>query len=486
MVQKTPKPLSIEQFVLEADKAGMPRDQVENFIKGGYVPFPWTLPFHAAARQADRADMFDEIAAGGSRDPGKSHAIMAQVGLDDCQRAPGLKFLFLRKVMKTAGESFDDLVRKVFAHVKCSVTNGRVVFPDTGSRILVGGYNNESDIDKYLGVEYDGVVVEEATQLTEEKYNKLMGSCRTSRQDWRTRKYLSTNPGGIGHVHFKKKFVLPYRAGTQQYTRFFPATYRDNPLATPEYIRYLLSLPGKLGKAWRDGDWDIFEGVAFPQFDPSGDPTSHVCAPFELPESWARWRSVDWGSGKPFSAHWYAKDLQSDRIFVYREVYQAHLSDTEQARLIRAQTPPTEQITVTYADPSMWTEKTKQGQWFSSADEYAAEGVVLTKANNQRIQGKRNVERVLANLPDGRPGLVIFDNCEHLIDQLTNLVLDEHNVEDVDTKQEDHAYDDLKYGLTQEQAPEEDVPQVSPFAQAFGVQTRTKMSEERAQIIPNY
>jgi PBSX family phage terminase large subunit len=476
-MDQLPNPKAVENFIAEAAKAGLPQSQVENFIKGGYVPFKWALPVHAAMRQADTADMFDEIALGGSRNPGKSHLIMAQVGLDDCQRIPGLKVLFLRKVMKTAGESFDDLVRKVFAHVDCAVTAGRVVFSN-GSRILIGGFNNESDIDKYLGIEYDIIVIEEATQLTEDKYNKIRGSLRTSRTDWRTRMYLSTNPGSIGHVWFKKKFVLPWRNNTQVFTRFYPATYRDNPTTTPEYKRYLEGLAGKLGKAWRDGDWDIFEGVAFPGFDPM----VHVCEPFEIPEEWPRWRGVDWGSGAPFCCLWAAKDIASGRKYVYREAYQARLSDQEQARLIRTMTPPAESINVTYADPSMWTERNKEGQWYSSANEYAAEGVPLTKGNNQRIAGKRNVERVLNILPDGRPELVIFDTCEHLVEQLGNLVLDEHNVEDVDTKQEDHAYDSCRYLLTQEQEPEEEEEQVSPIALAFGMRGRSKYND----IIPNH
>ena len=55
----------------------------------------------------------------------------------------------------------------------------------------------------------------------------------------------------------------------------------------------------------------------------------------------------------------------------------------------------------------------------------------------------------MANLEDGEPGLQIMSNCRNLIRTLPALPYDETKVEDVDTDAEDHAYDCLRYGLTQ-------------------------------------
>ena len=41
--------------------------------------------------------------------------------------------------------------------------------------------------------------------------------------------------------------------------------------------------------------------------------------------------------------------------------------------------------------------------------------------------------------------LYVFKSCRHMIRTLPVLVYDEHKVEDVDTTQEDHLYDALKY-----------------------------------------
>ena len=60
----------------------------------------------------------------------------------------------------------------------------------------------------------------------------------------------------------------------------------------------------------------------------------------------------------------------------------------------------------------------------SAADEYAAEGVALTKADNERIQGKRRVDEALALLPDGLPGVQVFSSCVNLVRTLPMLVHD--------------------------------------------------------------
>ena len=88
-IQVTPE---IERMAIAMRDAHLPIDQAERFIGAGYVPLEGMLPFHAYAREADKSGGPEWIALGGKRGPGKSHTIMAQVGLDDCQRVKGLRF----------------------------------------------------------------------------------------------------------------------------------------------------------------------------------------------------------------------------------------------------------------------------------------------------------------------------------------------------------------------------------------------------------
>ena len=84
-----------------------------------------------------------------------------------------------------------------------------------------------------------------------------------------------------------------------------------------------------LVRAWLEGDWTVIEGAYFDcwRYD------LHVVEPFEVPAHWARFRSMDWGSAKPFSVGWWAivgddyvpcgRILPRGALVRYREWYAA-------------------------------------------------------------------------------------------------------------------------------------------------------------------
>ena len=248
----------LEKCISVARSAGCLEGQVEKFIIAGYIPYPWQWEFHAIAREADKQGGPVDIGVGGARGPGKSHAVLSQIALDDCQRVENLKCLFLRQTGLAAKESFDDLVTRVISgHAKFERSAFHLSFPNTNSKILLGGFKDERDIDRYIGIEYDIIAVEELNQLPEGRILRLRGSLRTSKLNWRPRMYTSFNPGGKGHSFVKKRYVLPFRENRQTETRFVPSNYKQNPNLNPEYIQYLESLAGNLGKAWREGDFVV-------------------------------------------------------------------------------------------------------------------------------------------------------------------------------------------------------------------------------------
>lgn len=266
---------------------------------------------------------------------------------------------------------------------------------------------------------------------------------------WRPRLYLTSNADGVGLSWFKKDYVLPCRNHTERFTRFFNVTYKEDPFLDESYVRWLEGLKGPPGRAWRDADWDAFAGMAFPSWDYD----RHVIEfrnTFEIPVHWPKWVAIDWGYAQPFCALWLTKNPDTRRTYVYREVYQAGLTSKQQARMLEDFTPPDEKISIYYADPVLWQRKDRAGEVFTTADEYKAEGLVLRKGDTDRLGGMRKIHTLLADTPDGQPGLQVFETCPHLIEQLSTLALDQMRVEDVDTDQEDHAFDTLKYGLTNE------------------------------------
>ena len=300
---------------------------------------------------------------------------------------------------------------------------------------------------KYQSAEFAGIAVDELTKNTVNTFNILRGSLRWSGVD-DTFFIGATNPGGIGHGWVKdywidRKFPPELRPLADQFA-FVQALPDDNPHLTKSYWQELETLPPELAKAWRYGDWGVFAGQVFKEFTYE----RHTFDLQDLPEEGINYRGVDSGYTAPFCCLWGRREINTGRIWIYREVYQKEMTDRQQAQLIVDSTPPDEQITTTFADPAMWAKKNAGDLVTDATKEYAGIGVILTKADNDRINGVRKVHRLLANLPDGKPGLMIARNCTNLIKQIQNLVSDPRNPEDVDTKAEDHAFDTLRYLLT--------------------------------------
>src|SRR5512138_1298816 len=221
------------QYLIAGKRVGCPEDQVQNFIAAGIVLQERQLAASAAARLCDRPDGPTAVGYGGARGGGKSHWLLAQMGVDDCQRVPELKCLLLRKVGKANLEHFEDLRRKLFNKLphEFSAFRGILAFAN-GSRIIAGHFQNERDIDAYLGLEYDVIGIEEATTLTARKYQDITTCCRSSRvlangQHWRPRIYSTTNPGGVGHAWYRTRFVVPMLERREVDTRFIPARVGD-------------------------------------------------------------------------------------------------------------------------------------------------------------------------------------------------------------------------------------------------------------------
>ena len=314
-------------------------------------------------------------------------------------------------------------------------------------------FRNLDDPAKYQSAEFAAIAVDELTKNHKRTFDILRGSLRWPGLE-HTPFIAATNPGSKGHGWVKDLWIdrnfqtypelLP-KANEFQFIQSLPS---DNPYLTQSYWDELKSLPENMSKAWLEGNWDVFRGMAFPNFNRD----RHVLkTPIALPAEWPRWCAVDWGYRDPFCCLWFCKDPGNGRVFVYREMYQRGMTDKHQAKAIRAASPPDEKISLTYADPSMWAKKNLAGLVGTSVEEYSQNGIQLEKGDNNRLNGKRKIDRLLGSLEDGLSGLVIFPQCQNLVRTLGSLALDDINVEDVDTDQEDHAYDALRYGLTRKE-----------------------------------
>lgn len=435
----------------------LPLDMAERFVSAGYFPIPKQLLFHAAARECDKRDGPTDVGLGGARGGAKSHGVLAQLALDDCQRQPGLKTLWLRQIGVAARESLEDLVPRVvkipYGYVSSPVPTIRF---GNGSRIIVGHFNNEKDISRYLGLEYDVIATEEATQLTTSK-DQQIGSClRTSKPNWRPRRYYSTNPGGVGHAWFKQRFIDPARKNCQTVTRFIFSTFRDNPFLNSEYVNQLDRLTGWLRAAWRDGDWDIAAG----QFFSTWRHDAIVRANLRIMPGAPVWCSLDYGFQHPtvcylfseydgkkqvIDEHWRRHALAAEHAIDIKNMLARHgLVIDDLCRFVAGSDA--------FAQRGSETGKT-------IADQYDDAGIHLVRANDDRINGAAYFLKLL-----GRPGekdepaiepiLEISTRCVKLIENIPSLQHDPHRPEDVlkvnlddDGNGGDDPYDAARYGL---------------------------------------
>lgn len=426
-------------------------DQLSNLRRGNYCAQRKQVPFHAAARAADAPNGPTQIGQGGARGGAKSHAAVCQMVLDDCARVPGLKWLFLRSIGASARESFEDLLGKALPGMMQYYVRGRSALElPSGSRVILGGFRNERDVDKYIGIEYDGLLVDDAHMLSKGKFDRVRGSLRTSKENWRPRTYVTFNPGGIGHAHLKQLFVEPWRQKRETDTRFFFSLPEDNAFLNPEYVLYLESLSGWLYRAWRKGDFDIAAG----QFFTNWRREVHVVPSFKPPIDWRWWLAMDYGF-----QHWnvvYLMALSGDGVlYIVDELARRHTLVEHIAQDTRAMTERwsvTDRIKTFVAGADVFA-KDRDGA--SVSDDWERQGYKLTTANQDRINGAAEFMRRLGDVDRGiLPSIAIFDNCTKLVECLPSLEHDPHRPEDVlkrDTDEDgqggDDPYDGARYGI---------------------------------------
>jgi phage terminase large subunit len=437
---------SLEKYLAAGRAAGCPPDQMANFVKAGVVLQPRQLAASAAARLCDQAGGPTALLMGGARAGGKSFWMLAQAGADDCIRVPGLKVLVLRKIGKAGSESLSDLRQQVFAGLKHSFSayRGIVTFPN-GSRIIAGHFNKESDVDAYLGLEFDLICLEECSTLTWRKFQDISTCCRTSKPNWRPRIYATTNPGGVGHAWCKKKFITPFKERAELDTRFIPSVVRDNKFCNQEYRKVLEGLTGWQRRAWLEGDWDIAAG----QFLTTYRREVHVVDEFDPTRAREWFCALDYGFTHYTVAllgctdgdgNVFVVDEHAERLWLpQRHAAAIHAMLARQrinaeCRVRNAEPPNTRPLEISdlkrfVAGADVFS---KQSDGTTVAAQYARHGIKLTCANTDRINGWAEILQRFGDVDAGiRPTLFIHKRCGRLLDTLPALQHDPHRPEDV-------------------------------------------------------
>ena len=386
------------------------------------------------------------IAYGGARGGGKSWAVRKKASLLAISY-PGCRILILRR---TLAELRENHVRPLMADLK-----GIAVYRDSeksftfanSSLILCGYCDCERDLMRYQGQEFDFIFIDEATQMEEYVFIRLK-ACLRGANPFPKRMYLTCNPGGVGHAWVKRLFIeRRYREGERPEDHLFiSARVYDNEAlleSDPEYLRNLQSLPEQLRRAWLDGNWDLFEGQYFREFDRA----VHCVEPFDLPSDCRRYLAMDYGLDM-LACVWVAQ-LPDGGLVVYRELNESGLIVSAAAKRILTLSEG-ERYERILMPPDLASRQKDTGKSVLSL--FAEHGVSGVRADNRRVPGWLALKELLKPVPhpagEGMTAkLQIFSSCTALAQNLSCLLRDRKNPTDASTEPHDitHLPDALRY-----------------------------------------
>ena len=411
-------------------------------------------------------DVFYGGAAGG----GKSYALIADL-LRYCDN-PNHRALVIRRTLDELTELINksrEFYPKAFPGAVFKEAKSMWQFP-SGATAWFSYLDKDKDVSRYQGQSFTWIGIDEITHYpTPYVWEYLRSRLRTTDPKINVYMRCTGNPGSVGGWWVKKMYIDPCepnkpfaatdieteqrlvwpdsappdKAGKPLFLRkFIPARLTDNPylMQNGEYEAMLRSLPEVERRRLLEGDWDVAEGAAFPEFSR----LVHVCdaATTQIPTNWLRIRAADYGYSSPSCVLWGAVDWD-DNLWIYREFYGKGQTAENLANIIANYEGEDPGMYYTVLDASCWN---RTGTGPSIAETMIRSGVRWTPSDRNRLAGKMEIHRRLQENPISKePRIKILSTCTHLIRTLSSLPLSKTNTEDVDTKADDHAYDALRY-----------------------------------------
>jgi len=413
-----------------------------------------------------------EVLYGGAAGGGKSFAMLADPlrGLNH-PHFSGLLVRHTTEELRELIQKSQELYPKAIPGIKWSERKSQWISPK-GGRLWMSYLDRDLDVMRYQGQAFNWIGFDELTQwATPYAWDYMRSRLRSTDPSLGLYMRGTTNPGGAGHQWVKKTFVDPSppnrsfwatnvetgdvltfpnghsREGEPLFRRrFIPANLFDNPYLAEsgDYEAMLLSLPEHQRRQLLEGDWDVAEGAAFPEFNRK----VHVVEPFKIPSSWAKFRACDYGYGSYSAVVWFAI-TPAEQLVVYRELQVSKVLAVDLADRILQLEEEDGRMQYGVLDSSLWHKRGDTGP--SLAEQMIIRGCrwrPSDRSKGSRISGKNEIHRRLqVDEFTQEPRLVFFNTCTECISQIPSLPLDKKNLEDVDTNAMDHMYDALRYGI---------------------------------------
>lgn len=209
---------------------------------------------------------------------------------------------------------------------------------------------------------------------------------------------------------------------------WFPAT--SNPTIDPqEWVMIQESLKSK-GK---EKIWD-FEYIGDPHKDEKEEENLkfteftriiHCVSSFIIPDSWKRYRAIDWGQNHPTVCLWAARSPKGV-IYIYDELKVRNMSVEQVSRNIHMKTGPAK-IEATILDPACWNSESDKS---SAALRFNQCGVHVVRGEREnKAMSGANLLKDYFKPVDNQPKIFIFSHCNELMDELDTITW-EKSIED--------------------------------------------------------
>lgn len=412
-----------------------------------------------------------ETLFGGAAGGGKSYGQLTDALLY-ALKYPKSKQIVFRRTFPDLEKSLIRVSLEFYPRSLASYNTSKHIWTFNNGSIIDFGYiDSEKDVYQYQSAEYDVIRFDELTHFTEYMYVYMISRCRGANSYPKGLK-SSTNPGGVGHTWVKKRFIdigEPNKVheclndnGTIVTRVFIPSLVEDNKFLLekdPEYVKRLDNLPEKERKALKYGDWDIYDGQFFAEFNRR----IHVIEPFDIPNNWNRYISLDYGLDK-FAVLFIAVDTKG-KTYVYNQIHKENLIVSEAAQMLKSYMRGKEFKSI-YAPVDLWNKNRDTGK--STFEIFRDNGIVLSKTSNARVSGWLAVKEWLKikKVRHEHTGelietsdLAIFNNCLTLIEYLPEIQHDEKNPNDCATEPHEltHICDALRYFCVNRIAPSKEI-----------------------------
>lgn len=297
---------------------------------------------------------------------------------------------------------------------------GQIILPNGGKVLSLSA---DAGREKYQGASVSLVI------LDEEHPEEIFSECMLRTVDHGGRVILTMTPlKGITWPH--DVFLENPAQGYSQYS----ISGLDNPyISSRKLVKAIGHMSEEAKRSRLFGEFVNQQGLVYSEFSR----TIHVVDPFEIPEDWPKYRTIDFGTRNPFACLWIAWDIRDDTLHVYREYYAQERTTVENGRHVKMLSHG-EDYDWTVADP-----ESRDGR-LTLARECGFE----TKAAPKHIGVTETINWVKERLAldvDGNPHLYVHRSCSNLIKEFRLYRWSESRGKDKPIKANDHALDALRY-----------------------------------------